>query len=96
MNVSSFPQPNLLNPIRALSTMVTQKSESFNDALFNSQASTPIAKKLSMDIDRELKVASPKQNDFSFKASSELVSQRFNRKDFSIFMPPSAMDVYKA
>ena len=100
MNISNTSGFNLINPIRPLSTMITQKSDSFNDALFNTKASTPITKKLNINIDRAMSDTLPMpkmpKEDFSFKASSQLVTQRFSEKDFSIFMPPSAIDVYKS
>lgn len=69
-----------------------------NKVIFDNAPSTEITTKLTMDISKELSQSvQPKvlPDDFSYKASSSLVSQRFSEKDFSVFMPPSALGVYK-
>ena len=41
-------------------------------------------------------LATPSSKSFSYQVSSEMVSQRFEQRDFSVFVPPSALSAYKS
>jgi hypothetical protein len=67
----------------------TQRDERFNDAILKSKPSISINAKVDTDIARELQVNTKTEN-FSYKLSSSVVTNRFKESDFDIFMPPTA------
>jgi hypothetical protein len=93
MNISS--NFSMLNQSFLKPRGLEQKSSSFNDSLLTAKSSSTIKESVSTSIDRSLKdFTKPIKSNFSYQSSAEVVSQRLQRKDFSIFMPPSA-NAYK-
>ena len=79
----------------------TQRQE-FAQALLKAKESTTIS--ADSTISREVlssaksigTIDSSSQKSFSYQMSSEMVSKRFQERDFSIFVPPSALNAYKS
>lgn len=96
MNNASLPI-FLNSSIRPLSYTPAQKNAHLSKVLFSNNQDINMPQELNATLDKTIgNIDIRKKSDFSYKLSSEVVTKRFNEKDFSIFIPPSAMDMYKS